>query len=170
MFYGRLRLACTLTGVPQTHNGVATLSLYYTTPPLFLCFHGCVAGALFHLDLHELSSVSCQAHPLCQCVVTWTSGRRRSRMGHANVISMLPRSPAGRTNNSNHTRANIQYTCIHVHHIQNVLRPAAAGLHPDRRAPDTQWGRHIVPLLHYSTIISLLPWVCGGCSFPSGLA
>ena len=54
---------------------------------------------------------------------------------------------------------------MHVHHIQNVLRPAAAGLRPDRRGPDTQRGRHIVPLLHSSTIISLLPWVCGGCSF-----
>ena len=37
---------------------------YYTPPPLSFCFHGCAAGALFHPDLHELSSVSCQARSL----------------------------------------------------------------------------------------------------------
>ena len=77
-------------------------------------------------------------------------------MGHKDVMSMLPWSPADRTNNSNHTRAKHRmYKC--ASHIQNVLRPAAAGLRPDWRSPDTQWGRYIVPLLTSSTIISLLP-------------
>ena len=251
MFYGRLRQACTPTGVAQTHNGVATLSRYYTPPPLFLCFHawvcgGCL-GAFLHLDLHELSSVCYQArslsspvagalYPPCgrrslssqaagalcpprrqalsvlpggrrslsspaagtlcpprrqalsvlpggrhssvlpggrrfilpggRCSSVLPGGRRSilpggrspsqrggafvlhrragvrpsslrgagilgsllvyprrqcvvSRMGHADVMSTLPRSPADRTNNSDHTRANIQY--IHVHHISRIF-------------------------------------------------
>ena len=239
MFYGRLRQACAPTGAAQTHNGVATLSRYYTPPPLISLRPWVCGGCSFHLDLPEVSSVSFQArslsspvagalcpprrqafypprrqvftillggrrslsspeagvhcpprqqvlfcpprrqafcpprrqafypprrqvsltarwsfcppgrwehlsstgelgsdpplsggggggggggagtlgsllvYPHRQCVVTWTSGRLRSRMGHAYVMSTLPRSPADRTNNSiTHLRTYNIYMCI----------------------------------------------------------